>query len=47
MKILNLSKNNLDDKIAESLKICLDGCKLNELYLHWNSLKSGAGKVIF
>jgi Ran GTPase-activating protein (RanGAP) involved in mRNA processing and transport len=47
LKILNLSKNNLSDSIADELNIALqNNYSINELYLHWNLLKSKAGCAI-
>lgn len=43
IRILNLSKNNLTNRICEDLKVILDSNELHELYLHWNVLTAPGG----
>lgn len=44
---MNLSKNFLSDEISEYIKELLEKRKIEELYLHWNTLKGNFGKIVF
>ena len=46
LRYLNLSKNQLEDKISDSLKELLENDRLKELYLHWNFLKCTFAKNV-
>ena len=47
LKYLNLSKNILTDEISDSMINLLEKGYVEEVYLHWNTLKSGFGSKIF
>ncbi|KAL4456118.1 hypothetical protein ABPG74_014079 [Tetrahymena malaccensis] len=47
LKILNLSKNYITDKVCTDLKNILEQNELYELYLHWNLIKAQGGQMIF
>lgn len=47
LRVLNLSKNLLTDRVCGELKNILDLCKINELYLHWNRIYAKGGIDIF
>ena len=48
LKRLNLSKNLLTNKISEAMKELIQkNTYLQEIYLHWNQIKSKGGNDIF
>ena len=47
LRILNLSKNYITDRVCGELKNILDSNEIEELYLHWNLIKAQGGKDIF
>jgi Ran GTPase-activating protein (RanGAP) involved in mRNA processing and transport len=47
LRILNLSKNYISDRVCGELKNILDSNEIYELYLHWNLIKAQGGKDIF
>lgn len=47
LRVLNLSKNLLTDRVCGELKNILYRCSIYELYLHWNRINAKGGIEIF
>lgn len=47
LRVLNLSKNFISDRVCGSLQSILDSNELKELYLHWNLIRGVGGAQIF
>ena len=47
LKYINLSKNALTDDITYTMLSLLEESSVEEIYLHWNTLRSAFGNEIY